>query len=107
MSPDERALGEVAGTVKALGTQLTEFQRSTERAHERLNGRLGSIEDSMRKDLARKANTREIEAHEERIDSLESDRDKRAGAVQLVRVAQGFILAAASIGGYVIAGGHV
>jgi hypothetical protein len=93
MTPDDREFGELIGEVKAIGSQLVEMRSANSAEHASVERHLTEI----RAALATKADTRTIQTHEQRIDSLEKTRDEGSGAARAIRVAQGvglFILAA-------------
>jgi hypothetical protein len=96
LTPDDREFGELIGSVKAIGEQLVEMRAANSAEHASVERHLTEI----RSVLGTKADTRTIQTHEQRIDSLEKTRDEGSGAARLVRVVQGagaLLLAAAAL----------
>jgi hypothetical protein len=79
-----------------VDSSLTELRRSNSQDHAEVVGRLTAVEREVH------GLPKRIENHASRIDSLEADRDRRAGMVQLVRFAQGLALAAVSVAAYLV-----
>lgn len=84
----EKELGELIGEVRSLGKQVAEMRAENTVEHGEVVRRL----EELRQEVSNKASEEWVKDHETRIDSLESTRDKGAGAAWAVRIGQGIVL---------------
>ena len=106
MAVEDREFGILIAKVEGIGQQLVEMRAANTAEHATTSQRLNTIEESLHVALARKADLKAVETHERRIDSLESDRDKRLGGQQLVRFLQGIAVTAATVGAFLVGAAH-
>lgn len=89
----EKELGELIGEVRALGKQVAEMRAENTVEHGEVVRRL----EGLRQEVSGKASEEWVKDHEDRIDSLESTRDKGSGAAWAIRIAQGILLLALAV----------
>lgn len=80
MPPDDQKFGELVGEVRAIGRQIARLEESLQTRHE---------------------------AHEKRIDALETIRDEGKGAARFIQVGKGAVVFALLLATFVISKGGV
>lgn len=74
--PTEREFGELIEAVRGVRSQVSNLQRTNSAEHAANAQRMERLSTELREGLERKANIQDLKDAAERIDSLESDRDK-------------------------------